>query len=123
MEECAQYIQPLDIGLLLKLISLLDWLFIDWEFGYHLRDWDRKNSKDTILSRMKAIQNINTSKNTIGYHWVSSRTMSDTIEAVTETGAKKVHNWVTVSTHKQVKKGGHVPFQYSTQFVSVCFRI
>lgn len=97
----------------------LDWLFVDWEFGYRIREWDRRNSKEDILKRMKIIQSINTSKNTFGYHWVTARTIGETIDAVLETGAKKYHSWISVSPFKQTKRGGHVPFQYSHQFVSV----
>lgn len=117
MEDCAEYIQPLDVGSFINFDILLDWLFVDWEFGYGIREWDKKIEKDTILKRLNAFQKINTSKTTMGYHWVSIYCIQDIIEALLETSAKKIHSWVTISTHKQVKRGGHVPFQYSTQQV------
>lgn len=95
----------------------LDWLFVDWEFGYNIREWDQKLTRNMIVQRMKAVQAINTSKSTVGYHWVGPRAASETIDTVLETGSKKFHDWTTVSTHKQAKKGGNVPFQYSTQRV------
>ena len=44
--------------------------------------------------------------------------ISDLCEVCHDLGAKRMHNWVSVSTHKQAKKGGHVPFTYCTQLVS-----
>lgn len=97
---------------------LLDWLFCDWEFGVDLKKWDRKVDKQIMTQRLQAFQKINTSKNTIGYHWTFMTSISDLYEVCHELGCKKIHNWIAVSTHKQSKKGGNIPFIYSTQLVS-----
>jgi hypothetical protein len=98
---------------------LLDWVFCDWEFGHNIRAWDRKADKDAIAARFRAINQINKSKKTIGYHWTFATAISDLIEVALDNGASKYHSWVTVATHKQAKKGGHVPVTYSTNLVSV----
>jgi len=102
---------------IMLLICLLDWLFIDWEYGINIKEWDRPASRTAIRERLNAFNNVNSSSNTISYQWCFMTTISDLIEINLDLGAKKIHNWITVSTHKQAKKGGNVPFYYSTNLV------
>lgn len=71
MENAHKYLRQIKFGTFPEdsIISFVDLMMIDWEYGLAKADWDKELTSSSIKSRLVAFNSVNDSKNTICFNW------------------------------------------------------
>jgi hypothetical protein len=70
VNDIGKYIKPLPFGMLIvKSLIFLGLVFVDWEYGVNIGQWDGNLKEEERRARVMAINSVVSNPDSISFNW------------------------------------------------------